>query len=112
MLTRQKRADLIICAILCAKTSKERVAGVHMDSQIAWNMWTVTFLLVHFAEGTGGKLATFTVVNLIANISHALITVQFLCFFPCCAVVCCYGIFSRSVCNYALGLGFTERPTI
>ncbi len=58
-----------------------------MDS----DTWTVTIWLVHFAERTGGKLVTFPVVNLIASINYALITVAPF-FFPCCVVVCYHGI--------------------
>ncbi len=48
---------------------------------MAWNTWTVTLQLVHFAERIGLKLATFTVVNLISIIIYALITVRLLYFF-------------------------------
>ncbi len=58
-----------------------------MDTQISWNMWTVTLWLVHFAERNGNKLATFTVVNLIANISYDLITVKLLLFLSLCCCV-------------------------
>ncbi len=61
------------------KTPKD--LPVRIDSQIAWNMWTVTLWLVHFAERTGGRLATFTAVNLKANISYGLITVVLLYLF-------------------------------
>ncbi len=51
---------------------------------MAWSMCTVTLWLVHFAERTGGRLATFTVFNLLANISYTLITVALFYFFPVC----------------------------
>ncbi len=57
-----------------------------MDSQRAWNAWTETLWLVHFAERIGGKLATFTGVNFIANISYAMMTLVLL-YCPGCAAV-------------------------
>ncbi len=61
------------CNPMCRNLWKNNVPA-HMDSQMACNWWTITLWLVHFAERIGGKLATFTVVNLIASISYALIT--------------------------------------
>ncbi len=53
-------------------SKKKKKKPVHVDTQMALNTWTVMLRLVHFAEGIGGKLATFADVNLIANISYAL----------------------------------------
>lgn len=48
-----------------------------MDTQMAERVWPE--LLVSFAERIGGKIATFTNINLTANISYGRV--------PCCAVV-------------------------
>ncbi len=69
-----------------------------MDWQMAWNRWAVTLSFVHFAERIGGKLATFTVINLIANISYALVTVA-LPFFPN-VQLCVAMAFRCSACNF------------
>lgn len=45
-----------------------------MDSQKPLKAWTVW--LVHVAEAVGGKPANFTVVNLMANASYDLMTLQ------------------------------------
>ncbi len=66
------------------KPLKEDVLA-HMDPQMAWNTCTVTIWLVHFAGGVGGKLTTFTVVNL-TNISDTLITVALLFTLLCSCV--------------------------
>lgn len=52
-------------------------AVVHMGLQMAWKTQTMWF--VHFAETVGGKLATFTAVNLIANVGYAKLA--------CCVVI-------------------------
>ncbi len=69
MLTRQRRAALIICA----ETSKQKEAPEYMDSQMALETWTEWF--------------AYFVVNLITNISCTSITVELLYFFPCCVHV-------------------------
>ncbi len=53
---------------------------------------------VHFAQRIGGKLATFTVVNLMANISYALITVALLFFLVVQLHVTM--ALNRSVCHF------------
>ncbi len=69
----------------CVPKPLKKDVPVCTDSQMAWNMWTVTLWLVHFAERIGGKLSALTVFNLIANISYAVITVALFYFF---LVVC------------------------
>ncbi len=58
-----------------------------MDLQMAWKT-KKTVWVVHFADRIGGKLATFTVDNLKANASYALITAALLSVFYllCCCV--------------------------
>ncbi len=72
------------------------VSHESFDSHMAWNTWTVMLWLVHSAKRLGGKLATFTVFNLIANIIYTVITVALFYFFPCVHVAMA---FRRSVCH-------------
>lgn len=57
----------------------------HMDSQMARKMWTEW--LVHFTKRSGGTLATFTVVELIASISFFFAYVRSL------LALCRHGVF-------------------
>ncbi len=60
------------------RTLKKEKAPPHLDMKIVWKTWPVW--LVNFTERTGSnlKLAIFTIINLIANVSYAK--------GPCCAV--------------------------